>query len=77
MSLLNVSRLKKSFGEELLFDGVSFEIGEGEHIGLVGGEWQRQNLPFSNFDWKYAPGRGGNLSKQGNRDRLYGAACLP
>lgn len=36
MSLLNVSRLKKSFGEELLFDGVSFEIGEGEHIGLVG-----------------------------------------
>lgn len=36
MSLLNVSNIKKSFGTDLLFDGVSFEMEEGDHIGLVG-----------------------------------------
>ena len=36
MALLSVSNLKKSFGTELLFQNVSFEIGQGDRVGLVG-----------------------------------------
>lgn len=36
MALLHVSNLKKSFGSELLFDHVSFEIGDAEKVGFVG-----------------------------------------
>lgn len=36
MSLLGVSNLKKAYGTDLIFEDVSFEIGAGEHIGLVG-----------------------------------------
>jgi len=36
MALLNVSNIKKSYGTDLIFEGVSFEIGSGEHVGLVG-----------------------------------------
>ena len=36
MALLSVSNLKKSFGTELLFDRVSFEVGAADRIGLVG-----------------------------------------
>ena len=36
MALLGVSNLTKSFGTDLLFDGVSFEVQENDRIGLVG-----------------------------------------
>ena len=36
MSLLNVSNLEKSFGSDLLFEHVSFEIQNNDRIGLVG-----------------------------------------
>ena len=36
MALLGVSNLAKSFGTDLLFQGVSFEIQENDRIGLVG-----------------------------------------
>ena len=36
MSLIMVENLTKSFGGRLLFDNISFEVGEKEHIGLVG-----------------------------------------
>lgn len=36
MSLLNVSNLQKSFGAELLFEHLSFEVQPNERIGLVG-----------------------------------------
>lgn len=34
--LLSLSKLKKSFGERVLFDDVSFSVGENDKIGLVG-----------------------------------------
>lgn len=34
--MLQVSSLSKSYGEQVLFDNVSFAINPGEHIGLVG-----------------------------------------
>jgi ABC-type glutathione transport system ATPase component len=34
--MVRVSGLKLSFGSQVLFDGVSFTIGKGERIGLVG-----------------------------------------
>ncbi len=36
MALLNVSNLTKLFGDELLMEGVSFQIDEKDKIGLVG-----------------------------------------
>jgi ATP-binding cassette subfamily F protein 3 len=36
MALMSVSNLKKSFGAELLFDNVSFEIQQNDKVGLVG-----------------------------------------
>ena len=36
MALLGVSNLTKSFGTDLLFQGVTFEIQENDRIGLVG-----------------------------------------
>lgn len=36
MALFNVSNLKKSFGTDLLFDNVSFEVQDTDKIGLVG-----------------------------------------
>ena len=36
MALLGVSNLKKAFGEQLLFGGVSFEVRQNDRIGLVG-----------------------------------------
>lgn len=36
MALFSASNLQKSFGTDVIFAGASFEIQEGDHIGLVG-----------------------------------------
>lgn len=36
MGLLNVSNLDKAFGTDVIFTGISFEIQENDHVGLVG-----------------------------------------
>lgn len=36
MPVISVHNLKKAFVERVLFDNVSFEIGEKDHVGLVG-----------------------------------------
>ncbi|HEX2985895.1 MAG TPA: ABC-F family ATP-binding cassette domain-containing protein [Caproiciproducens sp.] len=36
MGLLSAGNLAKSFGTDIIFNGVSFEIQENDHIGLVG-----------------------------------------
>ena len=36
MALLGVSNLTKSFGTDLLFEGVSFEVQANDKIGVVG-----------------------------------------
>ena len=36
MGLLSASNLTKSFGTDLIFSGVSFEIQDNDHVGLVG-----------------------------------------
>lgn len=36
MGLINISNLKKSFGEQLLFENLTIEIGEKDRIGLTG-----------------------------------------
>lgn len=36
MALFSASNLQKSFGTDMIFSGASFEIQEGDHIGLVG-----------------------------------------
>src|SRR5258706_6758198 len=36
MPIINVTQVGKSFGAELIFSGVSFQIDEHDRIGLVG-----------------------------------------
>ena len=36
MILVNANNLKKTFGDEVLFDNVSFNIDSEDKIGLVG-----------------------------------------
>lgn len=36
MPVLSVNELKKSFVTRVLFEGISFEIGKNDHIGLIG-----------------------------------------
>src|SRR5579872_3323920 len=36
MPIVNVTQVDKSFGSELIFSGVSFQIDEHDRIGLVG-----------------------------------------
>ena len=36
MPLLGVYNLKKAFVERVLFEGVSFEVDAGDHVGFVG-----------------------------------------
>ncbi len=34
--MITVSNLRKSYGSQIIFDSVSFTIGAGERVGLVG-----------------------------------------
>ena len=36
MTLLDAQNLRKSFGPLVLFDGISFTVGQGEKVGLIG-----------------------------------------
>lgn len=36
MALININNLKKAYGTNILFEDISFEIGEGDKLGLVG-----------------------------------------
>ena len=36
MALLSTSQLTKSFGTDVIFSGVSFEIQKNDRVGLVG-----------------------------------------
>lgn len=36
MSILSVTEMTQGFGDNIIFDNVSFQLSKGEHIGLIG-----------------------------------------
>ena len=40
--MLSVTRLSKRFGAKLLFDGLEWQLGRGERVGLIG-----DNVPLT------------------------------
>jgi ATP-binding cassette subfamily F protein 3 len=36
MNILNVSNIRKSFGYSLLFDHISFQVNDGDHLAIIG-----------------------------------------
>ncbi len=58
MSILNVEHLSHGFGDRAIFDGVSFRLLRGEHIGLVGANGEGKSTFFNIVTGKMQPDEG-------------------
>ena len=58
MALLSISQLQKSFGEDLVFAGASFEIQDRDHIGLVGANGSGKTTLFKILTGDLSPDGG-------------------
>lgn len=58
MAVLDVQNLSLSFGEKVLFDGVSFDIKEKEKVGLIGCNGAGKTSLFKIITGKYSPDNG-------------------
>ena len=60
MALLSTSNLEKSFGTDVIFHGVSFEVQQSDRIGLVGVNGSGKTTLFKTITGEYTPD-GGNI----------------
>lgn len=58
MALLGVSNLEKSFGTNVIFQDVSFEVQQSDHIGLVGVNGSGKTTLFKTLTGEYTPDAG-------------------
>ena len=58
MALLSASNLQKSFGEDAVLSGVSFEVQENDRIGLVGVNGSGKTTLFKLLTGEYSPDGG-------------------
>ncbi len=67
MALLSVSNLGKEFSDRTLFQGVSFEVGERDKIGLVGDNGSGKTTLFRLLTGEYTPDAGGVVRSKETR----------
>ncbi|WOC33539.1 MULTISPECIES: ATP-binding cassette domain-containing protein [Caproicibacterium] len=58
MALLSTSNLEKSFGTDVIFHGVSFEVQQNDRIGLVGVNGSGKTTLFKTLTGEYTPDAG-------------------
>lgn len=58
MGLITINSLKKAFGEQLLFDNLTLDIGENDRIGLVGGNGTGKTTIFKLLTGELNPDNG-------------------
>lgn len=58
MALVTVQELMMEFGEQLLFEGMSFEIQKGDRIGLIGVNGCGKTTLFKLLTGEYSPAGG-------------------
>lgn len=58
MGLITINNLKKAFGEQLLFDNLTLDIGENDRIGLVGGNGTGKTTVFKLLTGELSPDNG-------------------
>jgi ABC-type branched-subunit amino acid transport system ATPase component len=71
-SILRVSDLRKTFGGIAAVDGVSFEVREGEILGIIGPNGSGKSTLFNCVLGQYAPTAGRVFVDGGKRQ-----ACVP
>ena len=78
MAVLTVTNLKKSFSVRTLFSGVSFEIGKGDRVGLVGVNGCGKTTLFSIIEGRDTPDEGSvGIAKNAKVACLDQALTLP
>ncbi|MBO5495062.1 MAG: ATP-binding cassette domain-containing protein, partial [Eubacterium sp.] len=58
MNILDVQNLSLSFGESSLFSGVSFDVKDGEKVGVVGVNGAGKTSLFKLVTGEYTPDSG-------------------
>ncbi len=67
MNLLNVSKLRKSYGTTTIFDGVSFAVDEGEKVGFIGVNGSGKSTLFRIVAGLEPPAEGDIAVRRGTR----------
>lgn len=65
MSILNLSNVSKSFGENTLFSDVTFAVSENDRIGLIGSNGCGKTTLFKIINGELSPDSGGFSRKSG------------
>ena len=65
MAILSASGLEKSFGTDVIFRNVSFELQQNDRVGLVGINGSGKTTLLKVLTGEYAPD-GGNLYQAAN-----------
>lgn len=65
MIALSVSDVSLSFGTDVILDGVTFSVNEGDRVGIVGVNGAGKTTLFKIISGKYSPDRGGVYIAQG------------
>ena len=62
--MLSVANLTKTYGLQVVFDGVSFTVGEGERVGLVGRNGSGKTTLFRLITGEEEPDSGVSTSRE-------------
>ena len=76
MSVVSIQNLKVDFGGKVLFENVSFDVNEGDFVGLIGANGTGKTTLFKVITGELEPTEGGAfVSKQTKVGYLEQHAC--